>query len=137
VRHRLRVLSWAVTAVAIALPSLPVPAGAAEPAKAPKVSYVSPMRVSVGGTLRLRGRGFSAVRLRNTVIFRSPRRSVVLAKPTRSSARKLVLKVPVRIRPLLAADASGSKRATRFKLRVVVGRRASRWTSPIHSPVVW
>ena len=68
-------------------------------AKRPSITRVTPMRVSVGAMLTIRGRNFSRRRTRNTVIFRAPNGRSVFVKPTRASTRKLVVRVPVRRRP--------------------------------------
>ena len=100
----------------------------------PQITRVAPMRISVGGTLTIRGSNFKSKRSANTVIFRAPNGRSAFAKPRRASRRKLVVTVPGAVRRLLAGAAS-SPRPTRFKLRVLAGK-FSRFTSRRLSPVV-
>jgi hypothetical protein len=89
------------------------------------------MRLHVGSTVTIRGRNFSSRRKRNTVVFRASNGRSAFAKPRKASSRKLVLKVPAGVARIL----QGHKRL-RFKLRVVVRRKFSRWTPKRLSPVV-
>ena len=68
-------------------------AAGATPASAAKseIDLVSPMRVTVGKTLTIRGTGFSAKRKRNTVLFVAPNKRTAFAK-RRNCARKVVQK---------------------------------------------
>src|SRR4051794_19964091 len=119
----------------IALTALAVPASAAakgkKKAKSPTVTRVTPMRARIGGKLTIRGRNFSSKRGRNTVIFRGPDKRTAFAKPRRASSKKLVVVVPSALARSLGADGSA-----RFKLRVLVKHRFSRWTSKRLSPVL-
>ena len=98
-------------------------------AKRPSITRVTPMRVSVGALLTIRGRNFSRRRTRNTVIFRAPNGRSVFVKPTRASTRKLVVRVPSAV-----ARITGGK-PTRFKLRVLAGKFSS-FTKRRLSPVL-
>jgi hypothetical protein len=100
----------------------------------PKITRVAPMRISVGGTLTIRGKNFKPKRLANTVIFRAPNGRSAFAKPRRASTTKLVVAVPGSVRRLLAGNAS-NPRPTRFKLRVLAGK-FSNFTRRRLSPVV-
>jgi hypothetical protein len=100
----------------------------------PKITRVTPMRVSVGNLLTVRGRHFKANRSSNTVIFRSPSGRTAFAKPRRASRTKLVLVVPAAVARLLDVE-SGDQRPTRLKLRVLAGRFSS-FTPRRLSPVV-
>src|SRR5919198_4232917 len=117
----------------LALAALALPAGASakKRSKSPKITRVTPMRLPVGAKLTIKGKNFSRKRSRNTVIFRGPDRRTAFAKPKRASSRKLVVVVPKG-----AGRALGSRRTARFKLRVVVKRRNSKWTKKRLSPVV-
>ena len=124
--------SSAIILAAIALLALAVvPAAEAKKPKRPSITRVKPMRVKVGQRVTIRGRRFSSRRRRNTVIFRDSDGHSAFAKPSRASRRKLVLKVPRAVSKLVTG-----KRTVRFRLRVVVRRRYSRWTSRRLSPVV-
>jgi hypothetical protein len=122
------------------LMALAVPAAAAAAKKkranasAPSITRVTPMRVSVGATLVIRGKRFSPKRKRNTVIFRAPSGRTAFAKPRRASRRKLVVKVPTTVAKLVSRR-SNKAVPTRFKLRVLSGR-FSRWTTRRLSPVI-
>lgn len=120
----------------LAVAALPGPAEAAKKkkAKTPTIKRVSPMRVSVGRTITIRGKNFSSSRRRNTIVFRSPGKRNAFAKPRRASRTKLVVKVPGSVERLLKK--SGTRRiATRFSLRVVT-KRYGKLTPRRLSPVI-
>jgi len=124
--------------VATAVLSLAGVAGAA-PAGAARseVSLVSPMRVTVGKTLTIRGKNFSALRKRNTVLFIAPNGQTAFAKPRRAARRKLVVGVPGSVERLLDRAAGASVGSpTRLRIRVIVRRRYGRRSARRHSPVV-
>jgi hypothetical protein len=129
--RRLFLLLCALAACLTVLPALPASASA----KAPAITLVSPTRVKVGGTLTIRGHGFSRRRTRNTLIFRAPNHQSVFVKPKRASSRKLVVRLPGTMQRLLSGS-TASKRPTRFRIRPVVGRTFGKWTSGRTSPVV-
>ncbi len=110
-----------------------VPAGAAKS----EVKLVSPMRVTVGETITIRGKHFSARRKRNTVLFIAPNKQTAFAKPRRAGRRKLVVKVPGSVERLLSnGDGVGVGNPTRFGVRVVVGRSYGKRSARRHSPVI-
>ncbi|HEY1360395.1 MAG TPA: IPT/TIG domain-containing protein [Thermoleophilaceae bacterium] len=118
----------------LALTVLAVPAAAdakKKKAKKPVVTRVSPMRLSVGGKVTIRGKNFSSNRRHNTVVFRGPGRRTVLVKPKRASRRKLVVVVPKSV-----GRAVGKHDTARFKLRVLVNKTFGGWTRKRLSPVV-
>lgn len=128
--RRLTALCLALAAlVALAVPAS-APAKAKKKAKSPVITKVTPMRLRVGATLTIRGKNFSPKRKRNTVVFRSASGRSAFAKPTRASRRKLVVRVPA-----AAARMLGGK-AARFKLRVLSGRKFSKFTRKRLSPVL-
>jgi IPT/TIG domain len=100
----------------------------------PKITRVTPMRISVGNVLTIRGRNFKPKRSANTVIFRSASGRTAFAKPRRASRTKLVLVVPEAVSRLLNVTNS-RQRPTRLKLRVLAGR-FSAYTPRRLSPVV-
>jgi hypothetical protein len=102
---------------------------------APKITLVSPMRVSVGARLTIKGRNFSPKRRGNTVIFRSSNGRSAFAKPRRATRTKLVVIVPAAVARLIVGE-SGRQSPTRFKLRVLAGRKFSKFTPRRLSPVV-
>lgn len=131
-RRRLTLMMFAIAALVLAVPSA---APAARPKKAPKISFVSPMRAQVGTTMTIRGSGFSAARSRNTVVFRGPNGRTAFAKPRRASRRKLVIRVPGPVARLMSRRADGRQVPTRFKLRVLSGR-FGKYTARRLSPVI-
>ena len=121
----------------LALAALALLAPAAAPAakrRAPVITFVSPMRVQVGDTMTIRGRGFSARPSRNTVIFMAPSGRTAFAKPRRASSRRLVVRVPGAVARLMSRR-NGRPVPTRFRLRVLT-RRFGRFTVRRLSPVV-
>lgn len=114
----------AVPGVVLAKPSGPKP----------QITQVSPMRVSVGKLLTIRGKHFRSSIKGNTVIFRAGNGRTAFAKPRRASSNKLVVRVPAAVARLLAVKNS-KQRPTRLKLRVLAGK-FSAYTSKRLSPVV-
>ncbi len=99
----------------------------------PVITKVTPMRISVGGTLTIKGRHFRSKAKGNTIVFNANGRSAFV-KPRRASRSKLVLKVTAPVARLLTVRNS-SQRPTRLKLRVLAGK-FSKFTSRRLSPVV-
>ena len=90
----------------VACGALLAPVGVAESAKKstkPAIKRVTPMRVTVGKTLTIRGANFSTSRKRNTVLFTVGKRQA-FAKPSRASRKKLVVKIPASVENLLDAS---------------------------------
>jgi hypothetical protein len=112
-----------------------VPTAFAAPAPDPSITRVTPMRVSVGNLLTVRGRHFKAQRLRNTLIFRGPDGRTVFTKPRRATTTKLVVRIPAAVARLLRVSGS-RQRPTRLKLRVLSARKFSKFTPRRLSPVV-
>jgi hypothetical protein len=131
-RRSFTICLLALSAVAL-LVSAPA-ASAAKRGKTPKITRVTPMRVSVGNLLTIRGTNFKANRRANTVIFRSASGRSAFAKPRRASRTKLVVVVPEAVSRLLTVRDS-RQRPTRLKLRVLAGR-FSPYTTRRLSPVV-
>ena len=132
-----RITFICLTLVAAALLVLPAAASAQTErttAAKPQITRVQPMRISVGGTLRITGRRFKATRAKNTVIFRSSDGRTAFAKPRRASRTRLYVRVPASVSRLLAV-ASGGQQPTRLKLRVLAGK-FSKFTPRRLSPVV-
>jgi hypothetical protein len=123
-------LALSAVALLVAAPG----ASAAPKGPTPKITKVSPMRISVGAVLTIRGKNFKARAKRNTVIFRASNGRTAFAKPRRASRRRLVVRVPAAVSRLLTVRAS-SQRPTRLRLRVLAGR-FSPYTSRRLSPVV-
>jgi hypothetical protein len=130
-----RRLTTALLALAALALLVPATAPAAKRSSGPKITFVSPMRVKVGTTMTIRGRGFSSRRSRNTVIFRAPSGRTAFAKPRRASRKRLVVVVPAAVERLLSKQ-GGSPSPTRFRLRVLVGRKFGKFTARRLSPVI-
>jgi len=117
-------------------PAAPAQAATKSAAKA-TIKLVSPMRVKVGRTITITGRNFSSNRRRNTVIFRSPGKRTAFAKPRRAGRRKLIVRVPASLERLLTnKDSKGVGSPTRFRLRVLVGRKYGTLSRRRNSPVI-
>jgi hypothetical protein len=147
--HRPR--SLAVAAVALGALGLPATALAARGAllhpatahraaahrthKLPVITAIGPRRLTVGQTLRLRGRHFVVGARANTVVFRRAGGRYVFVKARLATSRHLWVTVPTRLRSSLTVR-HGSRVATRFRLRVLSRRFAAHFTSRRLSPVV-
>lgn len=130
---RRRIVALCLAATSLMLLAL-APAADAKSKKVPVITKVTPMRVSVGAKLTIRGRNFSTKRKKNTVIFRATNGRTAFAKPSRASRTKLVLRVPPAVARLLAIK-SGKPSPTRIKLRVLAGK-FGKFTTKRLSPVV-
>src|SRR5688572_3318051 len=100
----------------------------------PQITRVTPMRVSVGSLLTIRGHHFRARRTANTVIFRAGTGRTAFAKPRRAGRTRLVVRVPGAVARLLVVR-NNRQRPTRLKLRVLAGK-FSKYTTRRLSPVV-
>ena len=123
---------FALLLVALALPASPV--AAATKAAKPEITRVTPMRVSPGDTLTIRGKRFKAKPSANTVVFQGAGGRTAFVKPRSASKTKLVVRVPSSVGRLLVVR-DGRKVPTRMKLRVLAGR-FSNFTPRRLSPVV-
>jgi IPT/TIG domain len=128
-RRLITICLLALSAVAL-LAAAPIASAAVKP----QITRVTPMRISVGNLLTIRGKHFKARAKRNTVIFRAGNGRTAFAKPRRASATKLVVRVPAAVAGLLTVKNS-RQRPTRLKLRVLAGK-FSDYTGRRLSPVV-
>ncbi len=136
-RQRRAILALASLAACGALPTAPLAADATvsrHAAERPAIKIVAPMRARVGHTITIRGRGFSAVRKRNTVVFGRKGTRVAFAKPRRASKTKLVVTIPASVAALLHRDGAVVV-PTRLNLRVITSRYGERSVFR-HSPLV-
>jgi hypothetical protein len=102
----------------------------AQAAKAPVVKSVSPMNVSVGEKLTIKGRNFVPGKGKTKVFFvRVKGKGVATAAASRASRTKVVVVVPVTLNDALAGEKA------RFRLRVL-GKKFGKWTPTGNSPVV-
>jgi len=104
-------------------------------AKAPLITSVSPLDVAVGETLTIRGKNFIPGRLKNTVVFKRDGARAVFAKADVGTKKLLAIKVPGSLQEFFSLRA-GDPIPTRFRLRVLAGRFAKRFTKDRLSPVV-
>jgi IPT/TIG domain len=132
-RRLITICLLALSAVAL-VAAVPGLALAKKSGPTPLITKVSPMRISVGKLLTIRGRHFRPTKKGNTIIFRSGKGRSAFAKPTRASRTKLVVRVPAAVARLLTVKNS-KQRPTRLKLRVLAGK-FSAYTSRRLSPVV-
>lgn len=132
-RRLLTISLLALSAVAL-LASAPIASAATKSKVKPQITRVTPMRISVGNVLTIRGHNFKSRAKGNTVIFRANNGRSAFAKPRRASRTKLVVKVPAAVARLLTVKNS-RQRPTRLKLRVLAGK-FSDYTSRRLSPVV-
>ena len=85
----------------------------------PVVTNIAPRRVTIGKTLTIRGRNFSRVGSRNTVVFLRHGKRVGSAKAKSATTKRLTVTIPAKLERRLASKA-GARIATHFQLRVVV-----------------
>jgi hypothetical protein len=128
-RRLITICLLALSAVAL-LAAAPIASAAVKP----QITRVTPMRISVGNLLTIRGKHFRARAKSNTVIFRGANGRTAFAKPRRASATKLVVRIPPAVASLLTVKNS-RQRPTRLKLRVLAGKFSS-YTGRRLSPVV-
>lgn len=107
----------------------------AKRAAAPVVKKVSPMRLSIGHTLTIRGSGFVKGKHKDTVVFMGAGKRVVWVKADRASTRTIKVKLPAKLSVLLA-DKTGNLKATRLQIRVIARRSGRAFTARRKSPVV-
>jgi hypothetical protein len=128
-RRLITICLLALSAVAL-LAAAPIASAAVKP----QITRVTPMRISVGNLLTIRGKHFRARARSNTVIFRANNGRTAFAKPRRASSSKLVVRIPPAVASLLTVKNS-KQRPTRLKLRVLAGKFSS-YTGRRLSPVV-
>lgn len=140
-RDRVRVargLTALIGGVAVAVSSLATGGGAAmahpEGTAQSTITRVSPMRATISRTITIRGTGFSAIRKRNTVIFKGAGGRLSLAKPISASGTKLVVRIPFAAERILTRHPAGGA-PTRVSLRVITSRYGKA-SIKRHSPVL-
>ncbi len=121
--------------IAVCLPMiLPAGAAAAKPSF-PSITKVSPMKLGVGDTLTLRGKGFRSGTGRNTVVFKRDGGRAVFVKAGKATRSKISVRIPAKMLASLGQK-SGRPVATRFRVRVLAGRFGRRFTAVKASPVI-
>jgi hypothetical protein len=121
-----------------ALAALLVPASAmAKSTKTyPVIKSVSPLKVTIGGQLTIKGSGFKAGKGKNSVVFKRDGKPAVFVKSGLSTKKKMYVTVPDKLAAFLGSDSEGAAVATRFRLRVLAGRFSKSFTSTRLSPIV-
>jgi hypothetical protein len=142
IRPRTRLLRHAGVLVALTALIAPASASAAtataakkKRVKAPVVTRVSPLSLSVGETLTLRGKYFRPGRFKNTVVFKRDGGRSVFVKAQIGTKKLIKVKVPQVISTSLATR-NGGPAPTRFRLRVLTTKLSKSYTSVRRSPVI-
>lgn len=127
-----RHLALTVAALIAALLAVPVAQGAT---KYPTVSKVTPLKVGVGDTLTIQGKGFRSGKNKNTVVFRSTKGKTVFAKAGAASSTRIQIVIPPKLMPFMEAG-DGTVKPTKFRIRVVSGKLGKKYTSNSKSPTI-
>src|SRR3954452_12676618 len=126
-----RTLTLRRVATMAALAALTVPAGTAEAAtkqvKLPVITSVSPMKVTAGQWLTIRGKNFRRGKARNSVGFKRDGAAVVFARSDISTAKMLKVRVPTKLEKLLYSQGA-TLVPTRFHLRILTSRFGAAFT---------
>src|SRR4051794_40254056 len=133
-----RTLPLRRVAVMAALAALTLPAGQAEAAKQvkpPVITAVSPMKVTAGKWLTVRGKNFRRGKGVNRVGFKRDGAAVVFARADISTAKMLKVKVPLKLEQFLYSQGA-AKVPTRFHLRILTARFGPSFTGAKLSPLV-
>ena len=128
--RRLTFLAVALVALLAAAPAI-----AAKKSSGPRVNTFSPTKPELGGKLTLLGKGFSSKRARNTVVLRAPNGGSTFLKPSKATRGKLVVRLANTIERLMN-ERDGETVATRFRVRVLAGKKFGPWTPKKRSPVI-
>ncbi len=140
-RPSLRVPLLAALALVVSLFSIADPASAAKAKKKkrsnlPTVTSVSPLKVSIGDTLIIKGKNFLAGEGKNTILFRpAAGGKTVFAASVSATSSRILVKVPSRVGDQLTVT-DGAQQPTRFQIRVVSTRASSSFTAVGLSPLV-
>jgi IPT/TIG domain len=129
-----RLLLFACALLAV----LPAGANAASSKKGvgyPVIKKVSPLKLSIGGTLTITGKNFRSGKGKNTVVFKRSGKPAVFAKSTSSTTTKIAVVVPAKLTSFLSKK-NGAAVGTRFQLRVLAKRFSKSFTSNKLSPVI-
>jgi hypothetical protein len=110
-------------------------ADAATTSAYPTISKIEPMKVSIGETMSITGKGFLKGKAKNTVVFRRVGKPNVFVKADGLSATRLTVKLPSKLESSLGRKA-GVTIATRFQVRVLAKRFGKTFTKLSQSPTV-
>ena len=123
-----------VAIAALALALLVAPAAHAA-TKYPTVSKVSPLKLGVGDTLTIRGKGFRSGKDKNTVVFRNKRGKTVFAKAGGASSTRISIVIPAKLMPYMESS-GGAVKPTKFQIRVVAKKLGKKYTASSKSPTI-
>jgi IPT/TIG domain len=129
-----RLLLLACAALAVLL----VPASAMAKTKRtyPVIKSVTPLKITIGSQLTIKGSGFKAGKGKNSVVFKRDGKPAVFVKSGLSTKKKIYVTVPDKLAAFLGADSEGAAVPTRFRLRVLASRFSKNFTSTRLSPIV-
>lgn len=134
--HRSLIVLSTSALVAGGLAAAAAPAGAAtKKAKLPVVTAVSPMSLTVGQPLTLRGTALTAGKARTTVVFQRAGGKAVFARATSGTSKRITVTVPTALAAQLPL-AGGVATPARFQLRVLTKRFSKGFTAPKISPLI-
>lgn len=131
---RIRLASPLRTFPALLLALGLVPA-TAQAAGTPTITKVSPMKIEVGQTLTISGKGFVPGKGTNTVVFKRDGKAAVFVKADSATATRIVLKVPTKVTPFLKGK-DGNAAPQKFRLRVLARKFGKAFTSNKLSPQI-
>jgi hypothetical protein len=139
-RARIRTLLRRAGLSAAVIALVPAAAGtataqAAKKKPTPVITSVSPLNVSIGETLTIRGRHFVRGRSKNTVVFRRSGGRAVFVKAGIGTSRLLKVTLSDKLVPALVTS-NGAVVPTRMSIRVLSHRLGKRFTRKSISPIV-
>ena len=127
-------LTLTIVAAGVLAPAANADAAKKPASKYPTVSKIAPMRVAVGGTMTITGKGFIKGAKKNTVVFRRTGKRAIFVKADGVSTTTLKLKVPTKLTDVLGAAANTT--GGRFQIRVLARRFGKTYTSLKSSPTI-
>jgi Bacterial TSP3 repeat/IPT/TIG domain len=101
----------------------------------PVITGVSPLTISVGQKLTIKGRNFLSGRHRDTVVFYRKGAPAIFVRADSASHTKITLVVPASFGTFLAVR-GGASQPTRFQLRVLARRFGAAFTPRRLSPTI-
>ncbi len=101
----------------------------------PVIKKVSPLKIEVGQTLTITGKGFLKGKNRNIVVFKRDGKQAIFAKADNASTTRITLKVPTKVLPFLTGN-DGKATPKTFRLRVLAKRFGKAFTAKKMSPSV-
>jgi IPT/TIG domain len=102
----------------------------------PVIKKVTPLKITIGSQLTIKGANFNAGKGQNSVVFKRDGKPAVFVKSGLSTKKKIYVTVPDKLAAFLGADGDGTAVPTRFRLRVLAGRFSKSFTSTKMSPLI-